>query len=172
MKKIKLLVASVLLSALISTTTFAGEWKQDDTGWWYQNDDGSYPTDEWMQDNGKWYLFDSNGYMRTGWVQDADSKWYYLNTSGDMQTEPIISDTGITYNFNADGSCSNPYDGMKDQYYYNYTDGVEKNIANELAVRDYIGSISGNSGSMFGNSSSTSTHTLKPDTIITEWNEE
>lgn len=31
-----------MLSISISSTVFAGEWKLDDRGWWYQNHDGTY----------------------------------------------------------------------------------------------------------------------------------
>ena len=48
MKKMKVFITSVLLSSALSITALAGEWKQDDIGWWYQNDDGSYTTDTWQ----------------------------------------------------------------------------------------------------------------------------
>lgn len=47
---------------------FAGEWKQDSIGWWYQNDDGTYPVDtwQWIDGNGDGtlenYYFDADGY--------------------------------------------------------------------------------------------------------------
>ena len=60
----------------------AGEWKQDQTGWWYQNDDGSYQTNQWFQDfDGTWYYLNESGYMLTnGTAPDgrqigADGKW-------------------------------------------------------------------------------------------------
>ena len=46
MKKMKVFITSVLLSSALSITALAGEWKQDDIGWWYQNDDGSYPVNQ------------------------------------------------------------------------------------------------------------------------------
>jgi len=66
----------------------AGEhgWKKNDTGWWYENDDGSYAKDEWKQINDKWYRFNEQGYMQTGWVQGQDGKWYYLGADGAMVT--------------------------------------------------------------------------------------
>lgn len=88
MKKLNLFVATMLLSLSISLPVFAGEWKQDSVGWWLQNDDGTYPVNSWFQ--------------------DTDSTWYYFGSTGYMQTEPITLN-GITYNFNPDGSCMNPY---------------------------------------------------------------
>ena len=57
----------------------------NDYGWWYQEDDGSYPANTWKSINGKWYYFDGNGYMLTGW-QEIEGEWYYLNEDGVMQT--------------------------------------------------------------------------------------
>ena len=59
MKKVKLFFAVSVASAVLSMTSFAGEWKQDASGWWYQNDDGSYPTNTWKEINGKQYYFDN-----------------------------------------------------------------------------------------------------------------
>ena len=58
MKKVKLFFAVGVASAVLSITSFAGEWKQDTSGWWYQNDDGSYPTNTWKEINGKQYPYD------------------------------------------------------------------------------------------------------------------
>ena len=38
-----LLLCSVLFTLTLSFVCFAGSWKQDAKGYWYQNDDGSYP---------------------------------------------------------------------------------------------------------------------------------
>ena len=35
------LTAAMTLS--LGMTAFAAQWQQDDFGWWWQNDDGSYP---------------------------------------------------------------------------------------------------------------------------------
>lgn len=86
MKKMKLFITSALLSTALSMTVLAGEWKQDDTGWWYQNDDGNYPAEILKQIDGLWYYFNNSGYMQTGNIQFSDG-WL---------------------NFRPDGSCSNP----------------------------------------------------------------
>lgn len=87
MKKMKLFVAILAMSAAMATTALAGEWKQDQTGWWYQNDDGSYQTNQWFQDfDGTWYYLNESGYMLTnGTAPDgrqigADGKWVDLVT--------------------------------------------------------------------------------------------
>ncbi len=58
-----------------------GGWKQDETGWWYANKDGSYTTDNWQSINGQWYFFNTMGYMATGWV-NWNGKQYYCDLSG------------------------------------------------------------------------------------------
>lgn len=72
-----------------------GTWIQDETGWWYQFKDKSYPKGCWQQlfYNGvsEWYHFDERGYMQTGWFTDTDGYRYYLHdisdgTSGRMYT--------------------------------------------------------------------------------------
>ena len=63
MKHGKVLVASLVLAASMSGAAFAGEWKQDSIGWWYQNDDGSYPVNQWLEVDGKQYYFNESGYM-------------------------------------------------------------------------------------------------------------
>lgn len=141
MKKAKLLIASTIISMVLSITAFAGEWKQNTSGWWYQNDDGSYSQNAWLQDNEKWYHFDANGYMQTGWL-DLSSTWYYLNQSGEMQTSPIYLD-GITYNFNKDGACINRWEGLEDVHHYDKSTGTWKNVGAEMAELDIINRLTG-----------------------------
>ncbi len=123
MKKIILLVATITATIAMSITAFAGQWKQDTAGWWYQNDDGSYPVNSWLQ--------------------DKDWKWYYFNNTGYMQTIPITLADGTTYTFNADGSCINRWAGAAGQTYYDRSEGQEKSVGAVLTERDYINSISG-----------------------------
>lgn len=58
-----------------------GSWQQDDTGWWWQYPDGSYPTNQWEYINNRWYFFNEDGYMLVGW-QNINSEWFYLETLG------------------------------------------------------------------------------------------
>lgn len=45
-------------------------WKQNDFGWWLENQDGSYLTNTWYQspDSGLWYYMGADGYMLTNTV--------------------------------------------------------------------------------------------------------
>lgn len=92
MKKTRLLIATALLTAAMSTAVFAGEWKQDTVGWWYQNDDNSYAANVIKQINGLWYYFDNTGYMKTGDHLLSDG-WYRFREDGSC-TNPISQTTG------------------------------------------------------------------------------
>ena len=92
-------IAGALLSG--SMTAFAGQWQQDEKGWWYQNDDGSYlaNTSEWIDGNqdgiAECYFFDADGYMlanTTGPMNEeinADGAWVY---QGVVQTKSVVTD--------------------------------------------------------------------------------
>lgn len=45
------------MAAAMSVTAWAGEWKQDEGQWCYQNDDGTYAEMGWHWINGKCYHF-------------------------------------------------------------------------------------------------------------------
>ena len=60
------------------------KWKQDSTGWWYDNGDGTYPHGEFKTIEGADYYFKENGYMATGWTQ-INGKWYVFTSSGAMK---------------------------------------------------------------------------------------
>ena len=63
----------------------AASWKQNSTGWWWQEDNGSYPQNAFKQVNGQTYYFDGRGYMVTGWKK-VNNNWYYFNPNGAMAT--------------------------------------------------------------------------------------
>ncbi len=66
------------------STGIQSGWKQDQTGWWYTNSDGSYPVSSWQNIGGLWYYFNEKGYMATGWI-DWNGKQYYCDAaSGHM----------------------------------------------------------------------------------------
>ena len=89
------LVTAMTLSA--SLTALAGTWKQDHIGWWWQEDNGSYPVSTWKEISGKWYYFETSGYM-------AANKWignYYVGSDGSMLVNTTTPDG---YRVGADGA--------------------------------------------------------------------
>lgn len=70
----------------VSTEPTTG-WKQDNTGWWYQNMDGSYPKSTWQQIDGKYYYFNELGYMLSN---TTTPDGYQVDASGArIHSEPI-----------------------------------------------------------------------------------
>lgn len=61
-------------------------WHSNSKGWWYQNSDGSYPTNKWQKINEKWYFFNEEGYCLTNkWIKRGGA-WYWLDNDGTMAT--------------------------------------------------------------------------------------
>ena len=97
-------ICSILLAAVLSTSiavlpVSAAGWQKDTVGWWYQENNGSYPRNQWKLVNGQWYWFNGNGYMVTGWNWIGGS-CYYMYESGAMASNTWIGD----YYVNASGA--------------------------------------------------------------------
>ncbi|MFT4106221.1 MAG: hypothetical protein QM657_10715 [Lacrimispora sp.] len=102
MKKFKLLLLTTAMSLAMSVVSFAGQWKQDTVGWWYQNDDGTYSANSWQWIDGnsdgvsEYYYFNENGYclMNTttpdGKTVNSDGA---LIVSGVVQTKATAAST-------------------------------------------------------------------------------
>ena len=62
------LTTAIMLSLVFipGISTNAEGWQGDGSGWWYEESDGSYPSESWKELSGKWYYFDAAGYMVTG----------------------------------------------------------------------------------------------------------
>lgn len=98
MKRISLLATTVLLSTFLGITAFAGEWKHDVTGYWYENDNGEFFHNGWQWIDGnndgiaESYFFDESGYclMDTttpdGFIVNSDGAWII---DGIIQTKTI-----------------------------------------------------------------------------------
>ena len=74
--------AAAMTMAFVMTAS-AAAWKQDAKGWWVENEDGSYLTNQWYQspESGVWYYMGADGYMLTntttpdGCMVNADGVW-------------------------------------------------------------------------------------------------
>ena len=88
MKKLAAIALSAVLALSLSVPAFAGAWKNDGIGWWYQKDDGSYPANQWFQESGDWYFFNYLGYR----VDNAWIGFYYLGKDGKMLHDTVTPD--------------------------------------------------------------------------------
>ena len=108
---------------------FKEGWQKTATGWWYQNSDGSYPTNKWQQINGKWYFFNEEGYCLTNkWIKRGTA-WYWLDNDGVMATgwKKINNEW---YYFKADGEMATGWVKYYDKWYYLNTNNgfMESNV--------------------------------------------
>lgn len=62
-------------------TVMTAGWQEDDKGKWYQNADGTYYTNGFLDVDGKRYYVDENGYVQTGWVT-VDGVDYMFDDNG------------------------------------------------------------------------------------------
>lgn len=66
-KKMLVGILSTALAMSMSMTAFAGQWQSDTNGWWWQNDNGSYPANTWQWIDGN---------------NDGTAESYYFNEQG------------------------------------------------------------------------------------------
>ena len=86
-KKLAMTATAAVLTLSMSMITFAGQWRQNSSGWWYDNGNGTWPASswQWIDGNGdgtaECYYFDQNGYclMNTtapgGYTVNASGAW-------------------------------------------------------------------------------------------------
>lgn len=122
------MAAIMLMSTAAPANVQAATWKQNKTGWWWQEDNGSYPVSKWKSIKGKWYYFDQRGYMKTGWLKN-NGAWYYLGAANDgaMKTgwQKI---KGVWYYMDANGKMHTGWLKNNGVWYYlgAANDGVMK----------------------------------------------
>lgn len=150
--RMKKLMTAVLAATMVLGTTMtsmAASWQQNAIGWWWQNDDGSWPANTWKwldgnRDNiAECYYFDGNGYMLAntttpdGYTVNENGAW---TVNGVVQTQ-ILNVSGPS-NGSSGGSNGGPgggsgstgnttASGSVDIKAAGYTDGIS-NIALEM----------------------------------------
>lgn len=120
-KKFMTAALTAAMAMAMGITAFAGEWHDTDAGWWWSDDDGSYPVSEW-----RW--LDGNG--------DGIYECYYFGSDGYMLSDTTTPD-GYTVNqdgaWTVDGGVQLQYEGQADadesdeedeDYYYSIYDRV------------------------------------------------
>ena len=87
--RIKVIGTAAILAFAISGTVYAGEWKQEDGSWYYE--EGQLKVTGWQQISDTWYYFEQDGKMAAGWIRES-GVWYYLDeTSGAWIEKPAIN---------------------------------------------------------------------------------
>ncbi len=85
MRRIRMFLATAIMAAWMVTPGYAGQWRLNQTGWWYQNDDATWPSLKWQWIDGnhdgifECYAFDANGYM---YANTMTPDGYYVGTDG------------------------------------------------------------------------------------------
>lgn len=136
MKKLKLfkiIPLIVIFMLVLSAAAYAGTWKQNNKGWWYENPDGTWPSNtwQWIDSNNDHiaycYYFDKNGYcllnQRTpdNYLVSASGEWI-IETVGLPQTK-LVNTPGIQ----ADAlpyMASAIYGGIKTPYFNPESDKI------------------------------------------------
>lgn len=112
----KVLSVATIISLSMSTLSFAGQWKQNNIGWWYENDNKSYPVNTWAWLDGnkdgiaECYYFDNNGYclMNTttpdNYTVNENGAW---TVNGVVQIKSYVEDMDIEENENVSDTMGN-----------------------------------------------------------------
>lgn len=130
-----LLVAALALVAAPATARAAGWQQAKDGAYYYQNADGSYVVNDWINYEGNYYFFGSDGRMCTStfvtktvsqfgmeleketyyvgadglpcknYLLEKDGNYYYFGSDGKMVTNKSITHEGNTYRFDSEGKC-------------------------------------------------------------------
>ena len=85
MKKFIGLAAVAAFSSIMVSSAWAGTWKQNNVGWWFDNGNGTYPASTWQWIDGnndsiaECYYFDHAGYML---ANTSTPDGYQVNASG------------------------------------------------------------------------------------------
>ena len=98
-KKLLTGILATALATATSMTAFAGQWQSDANGWWYQNDNGGYPTNTWQWIDGnndgtaESYYFDSNGYCL---MNTTTPDGYTVNPAGAWIIDGVVQTKNIS----------------------------------------------------------------------------
>jgi len=111
---------------------YEGNWVTYDGFYRFQNNDGTYKTNEWYSENGEMYHFNDAGNMDVGW-RDIDEKTYYFDKQGRM-CKGWKSIRNIWYYFREDGNTAGELvtnDWVKDGLYWYYMNEEGHMVTND-----------------------------------------
>ena len=139
-KRLVMFGAALVTSTVLSSVAFAGQWQSDSIDWWWQNDDGSYPVNQWQWIDGnqdgisECYYFGIDGYMFAntttpdGYIVNSDGAWIL---SGIVQSQQNIQNQIETTYVTVYRSNHNEDDYDYTDYDYDYYDDYEDSNKNE-----------------------------------------
>ena len=97
-KKMLVGILSTALAMSMSMTAFAGQWQSDTNGWWWQNDNGSYPANTWQWIDGnndgtaESYYFNEQGYCL---MNTTTPDGYTVNPAGAWVVDGVVQTQAI-----------------------------------------------------------------------------
>lgn len=118
-KRFLALALAVMTMLSLTIPVSAAVWKQDNTGWWYQEDNGSYPANTWKWIDGnndgvaECYYFDGNGYMLSN---TTTPDGYTVDASGAWVVNGVVQTQRTTAGNNANYDPAHPLAGMVDEW--------------------------------------------------------
>lgn len=146
-KRLMCSVSAVAVSAFLVIPVMAAneaQWKRNDKGWWYEEANGTYPTNAWKLIKDKWYYFDGVGYM-------VENRWignYYLGADGAML---VSTSTPDGYYVDATGKW---IEGVRNTVNISKTSGSGTKRSSLGGVSSRSGGSGGSGGSRRGGGSS------------------
>lgn len=102
MKKVLTMAMALAMVATVHHTCLAAGWQQDSIGYWYENEDGTWPSNTWQWIDGnrdgkaECYYFNENGYMLSntispdGYLVNWDGAWIE-NGEVQIQSVPVMA---------------------------------------------------------------------------------
>lgn len=128
-KKLFAVALTAAMTAAMGMTSFAGQWLQNDTGWWWAYDDGTNPVNEWLWLDGnqdgiyECYYFGSDGYM---YANRTTPDGYQVNSDGAW-----IVDGGVQLKYEEDMSTDS-----EDEEDYSYSNYDRENLVGSYEAED------------------------------------
>ena len=140
-KKIAIAVlAGTITFSIVPATVQAAGWKQNKNGYWWQENDYSYPKNQWKTIYGKQYHFNSKGYMDTDWTK-VDGKWYYFGGKNDGAKKTYWQKVrGKYYWLGRDGVMRTGWQNVYGKYYWlgGSNDGAMKTGWQKVGGKYYL----------------------------------
>ncbi len=120
--------------------TMFGNWQQDEQGWRFMQNNGTYAANAWGRINGFWYYFGENTYMQTGWIFVGE-QWYYLSQApesiGKMQTGPV-HDVATDRWFYADDSGAIQTGWQYIEESWRYLDPASEGVRGAMVTNQWV----------------------------------